>query len=84
MASEARPIGPLLPPWVAVWRWARLHLFSSFANTVLTIVTLAIVGYAAYQVTQFVFASAEWNTIEANRGLYFTGPVPRDALWRLG
>ncbi len=83
MASEARAIAPQLPPWVAAWRWARLNLFSSVANTVLTIVTLAIIGYAAYQASQFVFASAEWKIIEANRGLYFTGRFPRDEFWRI-
>ena len=83
MASEARPIAPRLPPWVAAWRWARIHLFSSVSNTVLTIVTLAVIGYALYQIQQFVFVSAEWRIIEANRGLFFTGRFPRDEFWRI-
>ncbi|HEY5625766.1 MAG TPA: amino acid ABC transporter permease, partial [Dehalococcoidia bacterium] len=49
----------------------------------LTIVTLVIISYAAYQASQFVLASAEWKVVEANRGLYFTGRFPRDELWRI-
>ena len=83
MTAPSRPIAPALPPHVVAFRWARANLFSSPGNAVLTIVMVAILGFAAYQVSRFVFATAEWEIIEANRGLIFTGRFPRDEFWRI-
>ncbi|MCH7483756.1 MAG: amino acid ABC transporter permease [Chloroflexi bacterium] len=83
MTAQSRPIAPALPPHVVAYRWARANLFSSPGNAVLTIVTVAILGLAAYQGSRFVFATAEWEIIEANRGLFFTGRFPRDEFWRI-
>jgi general L-amino acid transport system permease protein len=83
MTSASRPIAPSLPPYVVAYRWARANLFSSPGNTVLTIVTVAILAFGGYQVARFIFVSAEWQVIEANRGLFFTGRFPRDEFWRL-
>ncbi|MCH8052018.1 MAG: amino acid ABC transporter permease, partial [Chloroflexi bacterium] len=83
MTAPSRPIAPALPPHVVAFRWARANLFSSPGNAVLTIVMVAILGFAAYQVSRFVFATAEWEVIEANRGLLFTGRFPRDEFWRI-
>ncbi len=83
MTAESRPVAPALPPHVVALRWSQANLFSSLGNTVLTIVTVTILGFAAYQGSLFVFATAEWEIVEANRGLYFTGRFPRDEIWRI-
>ncbi len=83
MTAQRRPVGPALPPHVVALRWARANLFSSPGNSVLTIVMVAILGFAGYQGSRFVFATAEWEVIEANRGLLFTGRFPRDEFWRI-
>ena len=83
MTAASRPVAPALPPHVVAYRWARANLFSSPGNAVLTFLTVALLGFAAYQGSRFVFATAEWEVIEANRGLFFTGRFPRDEFWRI-
>jgi len=83
MTAQRRPIASALPPYVVAVRWSRANLFSSFGNSVLTIVMVALIGFAGYQGARFVFATAEWEIIEANRGLLFTGRFPRDEFWRI-
>ena len=83
MTTASRPVAPSLPPHVVALRCARANLFSSPGNSVLTIVMVLLLGFAAYQGSRFVFATAEWEVIEANRGLLFTGRFPRDEFWRI-
>ncbi len=83
MTAASRPAPPVLPPHVVAFRWARANLFSSPGNSVLTVVTVVMLSFAAFQAARFVFATAEWEIIEANRGLFFTGPFPRDEFWRI-
>jgi len=83
MTAASRPIAPSLPPHVVAYRWTRANLFSSPGNAVLTFVTVVILGFAAYQGSSFVFATAEWEIVETNRGLFFTGRFPRDEFWRI-
>ncbi|MCH7617838.1 MAG: hypothetical protein IIB18_08260, partial [Chloroflexi bacterium] len=83
MTAASRPVAPSLPPHVVAYRWARANLFSSPGNTVLTVITVTILAVAGYQAARFVFATAEWEIIEANRGLFFTGRFPRDEFWRI-
>jgi general L-amino acid transport system permease protein len=58
-------------------------LFSSPANTLLTVVTLAFLLFASYQVLNFIFVGAEWDVVDANRGLFFLGRFPREEVWRV-
>ncbi|HET9476641.1 MAG TPA: amino acid ABC transporter permease [Dehalococcoidia bacterium] len=78
-----RPSALALPVQERAWRWSQANLFSSRANSVLTVVTVAFMVFAGYQVARFVFATAEWEVVEANRGLFFIGRFPRDEVWRV-
>ncbi len=64
-------------------RWAKDNLFGSVGNTLLTVVTSAILGFVLYQVLRFVFVTAEWEVIEANRRLLFIGRFPAGEEWRI-
>jgi general L-amino acid transport system permease protein len=70
-------------PLHVAWFWARANLFSSPANTVLTVVTLLAIGVALYGTFQFVFATAEWDVVTANRRLFFIGRFPEGEIWRI-
>ena len=63
--------------------WARENLFGSFANASLTVITSLIIGIVLFAVLRFVFASAEWEVITANRKLFFIGRFPADETWRI-
>ncbi len=64
-------------------RWAKQNLFSSKVNSVLTVVSVLVLGFLAYSVGRFVFIEAEWGVIETNRRLLFVGRFPSDEEWRL-
>jgi len=63
--------------------WARENLFGSAGNTLLTVISLAVVAFLAYGVLRFVFVTAEWGVIESNRRLFFLGRFPADETWRV-
>jgi general L-amino acid transport system permease protein len=78
-----RPPVPALPVHERAWRWSHANLFSSPANSILTVVMVVFIVFVVYQAARFVFATAEWEVVEANRGLYFVGRFPRDEVWRV-
>ncbi|MCH8815375.1 MAG: amino acid ABC transporter permease [Chloroflexi bacterium] len=72
-----------IPDRRVAWRWARENLFDGSWNTALTVGMVVLIGVALYGVGNFVFASAEWEAITANRKLFFIGAYPRDEAWRI-
>lgn len=75
----------LVPPEKRVdpVRWLRDNLFSSPANTLLTLLFGPLVAVASWRFLRFLFVTARWEIIEENLTLYVVGPFPRDQLWRL-
>ena len=63
--------------------WARENLFGSAPNTLLTIVTVVFLAAAVWGVFRFVFFTAEWEVVDANRRLFFVGRFPSDETWRI-
>ena len=63
-------------------RWARRNLFSSVWNTLLTVVSLTAIVFLSYSVLRWVFATADWAVIDANRRLFFVGQFPKEETWR--
>jgi general L-amino acid transport system permease protein len=75
----------LAPPKSSVGAigWLKQNLFSSWLNTITTIVF----GWLLYKIVvgtlTWVFTSAEWLVVSANFRLYFVGQYPADQLWRV-
>jgi general L-amino acid transport system permease protein len=67
---------------VTPWEWARLNLFSSWFNTLLTVVFGLLLGWAAVRVVWFVLVTAEWEIVRRNLRLFMVGRYPGDELWR--
>ncbi|HJM89672.1 MAG TPA: amino acid ABC transporter permease [Dehalococcoidia bacterium] len=74
-APAMRPGGPR--------RWVRKNLFSSRANSVLTIVTTLLMLALTYNVARFVLVGADWESVDVNRRLLFLATYPGDQQWRL-
>ncbi len=69
---------------VAVARhWARRNLFSSRWNGALTVVTVAVLALGGLALARFIFVTASWDSVEANRRLLFVATYPGDEEWRL-
>lgn len=62
--------------------WLKKNLFSSPFNTVLTIVTGAVVAFSLYNLAWFVFFDASWGQVWANMKLFAVYRYPADLLWR--
>ena len=78
---------PLLSPPVSEsptpWNWARKNLFSTWYNSILTVVCLVGILQFLKGFTIWVTTKAQWRVVEANLPLFFAGRFPRELHWRL-
>ena len=79
LASEA--IRPPSRPGAA--RWLQKNLFSSWWNTLLTVISLALVGFVLVQAARWVLFSADWSPVVQSLRLFAVGPYPAEAVWRI-
>ncbi|MEO9125124.1 MAG: amino acid ABC transporter permease, partial [Microcoleus sp.] len=78
---------PVLPPppteSPTPWNWARKNLFSTWYNSILTVVCL-IVGFQTIKgIIVWATTKAQWRVLEANLPLFFAGRFPSESYWRL-
>lgn len=65
-------------------RWVKENLFSSWWNTVLTIVVAGGVVAALFGILSFAFApERQWNSVVSNTRLYATFAYPEADYWRV-
>ncbi|HEY8338537.1 MAG TPA: amino acid ABC transporter permease [Egibacteraceae bacterium] len=78
------PEGAGLPPRqrLSPGQWVRENLFSSPANSALTVVFGAFLAWAGYRFLRFVFVTGRWEIIEVNLTNFLVGRFPRDELYR--
>lgn len=75
----------MAPPKTSVgaFGWLKQNLFSSWVNTLTSIVF----GWILYKIIVgtliWAFTAAEWLVVSANFRLYFVGQYPVDQLWRV-
>ncbi|MPZ73770.1 MAG: ABC transporter permease subunit [Nitriliruptorales bacterium] len=60
--------------------WAHENLFSSWLNSILTIVFGVFVAWLAYRSIVFVLVSSDWTIIEVNLTNFMVGRFPRGQL----
>ena len=63
--------------------WARVNLFADRRDTVITVVTGAVLVVVGFRLVRFVFVTGRWEIVRVNLGLYLYGRYPRDDLWRV-
>jgi len=73
---------PPQPPGLI--KWIRDNLFSSWGNTLLTIVLLPSIAYILIISIRWMFVSADWRVVTQFPLLYAVGQYPRDEIWRVG
>ncbi len=78
-AMEAPPpmleVGPL--------GWLRKNLFSTWYNTLLTILLAWLLVTLLVPAVDWAFGTARWGVIQANLTLFMVGQYPREYLWRI-
>ncbi len=86
MSTSTQYDAETAPPSTALHpvRWVRDNLFSSWWNSMLTVVVaLAVVG-ALYGVLNFAFSpERQWNSVTSNIRLYATFAYPETDYWRV-
>lgn len=61
----------------------RHNLFSSWFNTILTIVSVVFIFFAVRTIINWIFFTADWSPVTEYPLLYFIGQYPRDQMWRI-
>ena len=83
MTARAAP-APLPPATtVGLVGWLRQNLFSSWGNSVVTVVLAVLLAWFAFNLGSWVFVEADWTVIVSRVPLYIVGLYPYEAYWRL-
>jgi general L-amino acid transport system permease protein len=82
MTATTKNLTPPPPP--SALEWVRKNLFSTWYNSLLTIVGATVVFYALINVITWAFTRADWRPITVAPLLYMIGQYPREELWRVG
>lgn len=75
---SARPVAQISPV-----EWAKKNLFSNWLNTLLTIVSVLVLGWVLIALLSWAFAQAQWEVLPANFRLLLVGRYPIELLWRV-
>jgi general L-amino acid transport system permease protein len=62
--------------------WVKKNLFSSWFNSILTILSLLLIYWLGSGLLGWAFTQAQWNVIGANLRLFFVGLYPESLIWR--
>lgn len=73
---------PPAPPGPIVW--ARQNLFSNWFNSLLTLLSLALILWAGGGFLRWAVFQADWRPVVSSPMLYLVGQYPRQELWRIG
>lgn len=63
--------------------WAKKNLFSDWFNTLLTIVSVMVIGWVLTTLLSWALTSARWDVLPANFQLLMVGRYPVNLLWRV-
>ncbi len=63
--------------------WAKKNLFGDWFNTLLTIVSVLVLGWVLTTLLSWAFTSARWDVIPSNFKLLMVGRYPVNLLWRI-
>jgi general L-amino acid transport system permease protein len=78
---------PVLPPPATESptsaNWARKNLFSTWYNSILTVVCLIVSFQVMKGIIVWATTKAQWRVLEANLPLFFVGRFPSESYWRL-
>lgn len=83
--SESELTQEIRPPKssVGVLPWLKENLFSTWYNSLLTIVALGFVYFLLKGILAWAFTDANWGVIPANLQLFAIGAYPKAEVWRV-
>ncbi|PSB62938.1 amino acid ABC transporter permease [Chroococcidiopsis cubana CCALA 043] len=63
--------------------WVQKNLFSTWYNSILTIVCLAVIIWGLSNFISWALTAAQWGVVGANLRLFFVGRFPPELYWRV-
>jgi general L-amino acid transport system permease protein len=63
--------------------WLRRNLFSSWKNTIATLLTFLVLAFAVKSLLGWIVNTANWSVISANFRILMVGQYPVSELWRV-
>ncbi len=80
-ASETASRPPATPGAI---RWLKRNLFSTWYNTVLTVLSGIVIFFAVKGIVTWVFTVANWSPVTNSLRLFAVGLYPIEEIWRIG
>ncbi|MFC2031267.1 ABC transporter permease subunit, partial [Chloroflexota bacterium] len=77
--SQSRPPAGLGPV-----KWLKKNLFSTWYNTILTVLALVLIYVVLSGVVTWVFTVADWSPVTDSLKLFAVGLYPTEEVWRVG
>lgn len=84
--AQMENLSPTAPPVeesASPWEWARVNLFSTWYNAILTVICLLAIVLVLNTLLTWIFTQAQWEAVAANLRLFFVGRFPPELYWRL-
>lgn len=81
-SSSTPVVRPPSPPGPI--RWLRKNLFSTWYNTLLTVLAVTFVYFVLRGALGWAFGKANWAPVINNPKLFAVGQYPSDQVWRVG
>ncbi len=63
--------------------WLRKNLFSTWYNSLLTIICVVIIFFCGWNLISWIITQAQWQVVEANLRLFMVGRYPQSLYWRV-
>lgn len=82
MKAASESTSPPAPP--RLLEWVRKNLFSSWVNSLLTLVALVFLYYVTVETLRWALFTADWRPVTVAPLLFLVGQYPREELWRTG
>ena len=85
MAPESEFTEEIGPPKssIGVLPWVKENLFSTWYNSLLTLIALGFVFFLLKGILFWAFTGANWDVIPANLRLFAIGAYPKAEVWRV-
>ena len=68
---------------IGVLPWIKENLFSTWYNTLLTLIALGLLYFLLKGILTWAFTDAKWEVIPANLQLFAVGAYPKAEVWRV-
>ena len=77
------PIAPPVSPSLSLREWLRKNLFSTWYNSILTVICLVVLFQGLKTISLWLFTQAQWAVVQGNLRLFFVGLFPQELYWRV-